>query len=233
MQNFDIAIETAESFYETDRLGKDPEISDAFFAYSKYDPKTKDHDEYNKNFEFALGMLFINIIQFDEDPKLPGIPNKDYGIHLYGIMINKVVKIYNLLKENKTDFPLEYKRILNIFNAFYFLEKGVCDKLGFEIDPITSEDQGKDSNFINRKLAQSDAGRKMFKEYLIWLFKTEIKSSIDRTLILRFANKAYYNIHCFQGPLRFDPKKAAEDAAGLSDHFSELVNEVIGALKSN
>ena len=37
MQNFDIAIETAESFYETDRLGKDPEISDAFFAYSKYD----------------------------------------------------------------------------------------------------------------------------------------------------------------------------------------------------
>ncbi len=109
---------------------------------------------------------------------------------------------------------------------YYELQFGICTTLNIEeFEPIernlTREEH-------NRRLALLDKGRLLFKQTMITAF-AELPFFCDRNMLIRWGRIVYDHIHCFQAPPRLSQHQAAEDAAGLSDHFAELMQEVIQA----
>jgi hypothetical protein len=78
-----------------------------------------------------------------------------------------------------------------------------------------------------RRLAALDAGRIAFKRLLLAAFTGPLQPIGVRNLVIRWARIQYECIHQFQAPPTADPARAVRDAMGLSDHFAELMDEVL------
>lgn len=76
------------------------------------------------------------------------------------------------------------------------------------------------------RLAALDARRAEFKQQLIDAFATMTKYA-DRNYVIGWARLMYSHVHGFQAPPRTDRALAIRDAMGQTDHFVELMEEVI------
>ena len=117
-------------------------------------------------------------------------------------------------------------RILNIARAFYDLEMGVPLQLG--VPRLIPMERGLPPKEHETRLALLDKGRVIFKQVLLDAFVRSVTFA-DRNVIIRFARLVYECIHGYQAPYRLDPRQATLDAMGKSDHFAELMDEVISA----
>jgi len=144
-------------------------------------------------------------------------------IAIYGFLYKEVCRAYHVLKENHEGLEEPWRRIKRILETFWRLdEEGLTEERLLPMEPNLPKDESA------RRLAALDAGRTKFKQHLVDAFG-DLHAIADRNLILMFASKTYNYIHGFQAPPRADPKQAYLDAMGLSDHFSELAQEVIDA----
>lgn len=72
-----------------------------------------------------------------------------------------------------------------------------------------------------------DAGRAHFKRLLLDAFAGPLRHIGVRNLVIRWARIQYECMHGFQAPPTTDPQRAVRDAMGLTDHFRELMDEVL------
>jgi|SRR5579885_1332678 len=234
-KSFEVEIAKVEEYYEIDHNFNNKNIEqelknfhDTFLKYSMYNHETEKLEENHRDFDFGFTCIIKTALLFDKDgykniPQLRNLVGGDLGIRLYGVMVNNISRFYYILRSNRELYSLQFERISTIIKAFYFLEEGIVDFLGFKLKRMKRTDS---DEVQQEKLAKLDTGRVVFKRYLTWLFNNHMKNFVDRNLIIAFARKIYYNVHCFQAPPRVDPFQAELDASGQSDHFSELVDEI-------
>ncbi len=107
-------------------------------------------------------------------------------------------------------------RTTAIAQIMYTLEEG--DLLPMEPDLDHEEEQ--------RRLMALDAGRALFKQRLLQAFG-DMHKYADRNFVIGWARIVYNHVHGFQAPPTQDPARAVRDAMGQTDHFMELMQEVI------
>jgi len=78
-----------------------------------------------------------------------------------------------------------------------------------------------------RRLAILDNGRAHFKRHLITAFTDPLTPVGVRNLVIRWARIQYDCWHQFQAPGRLTEAEAAKDAAGESDHFAEMMTQIL------
>lgn len=143
-------------------------------------------------------------------------------IKAFGFLFREVRNAYLALKEDHSEgLDDSWRRIKRIMEAFYILDEGLTP--GEELKPMERE-LGEDE--AARGLQALDAGRLKFQTTLVEAFE-DLHHMSDRNLLLSWARKTYYHVHCFQAPGRSDPRLAMRGAMGTSDHFLELAKEVI------
>jgi hypothetical protein len=144
------------------------------------------------------------------------------GIRAYAHIYQEVCKAYGALKEDHTDgLEAEWERISRIARTMYALDEGLCEDAPLEpIIPELSQEE------TQRRLALLDAGRAKFGKTMVQAFQ-HIPLFADRNLLISWAAKCYYHVHGFQAPPRFDAAQATRDAMGQSDHFAELLKDVL------
>lgn len=143
------------------------------------------------------------------------------GIRAYAHIFQQICKAYAALEADHTDLDAEWNRIALIARTMYDLDDGLAPPDGFEpiVPDLTQEE-------TQRRLTLLDAGRAKFARVLRLAF-AHITLFADRNLLIAWASKVYYHVHCFQAPPRFDAAQATRDAMGQSDHFRELLDEVL------
>jgi hypothetical protein len=76
-------------------------------------------------------------------------------------------------------------------------------------------------------IALSDLGRAHFKRLLIEAFTGPLRHIGVRNLVIRWARIQYECMHGFQAPPTQHRERAVRDAMGLTDHFRELMDEIL------
>jgi hypothetical protein len=109
-----------------------------------------------------------------------------------------------------------------LVRLYYDLEHGVSPD-GNPLEPMVPD---LDAAEHARRLALLDAGRARFKALLLTGLPLLPGVGV-RNLVIRWARLQYDCVHRFQAPPRTDPQLAMRDAMGLSDHFAELMTQVL------
>ncbi len=112
-----------------------------------------------------------------------------------------------------------------LVKLFYDLEFGVSEG-GQRLKPMV---HGMTPAEHARRLALLDAGKERFKRHLLEGLPGLPGIGV-RNLVIRWARFQYDEVHHFQAPYRADPQQAMRDSMGLSDHFAELMEEVIDVI---
>ena len=215
-----------EEFYRILDL-QDEDLTQFVYLFRSFESKR----ETNKQ-DFAF-MHMINFIITTNDNYMQKIIARETTVteeDLYVMMIQSTFKLFLILRklkeENKTYLKI-LQRIENILNTFYQLEEGIFLKLGFRLEPL----KRKDSEDVQKeKLCKNDLARKEFKNVILKDFSEKITEIIDRNLVIYYAEKLYWNVHCFQAPPRFDPELALKDAQRMTDHYKEMIREILSEL---
>jgi hypothetical protein len=218
-------LQQAEEFYRIFDLTAEDliPVKNQFKLYEK-EAKPNQNKE-----EFAL-MYMVNSILMHNDRLLKRMYKGESDItgeDLYVIMIQNIFKLYLILKEFKQEdkrYEKVYKRVENILKACYFIEEGILIKLNLRLEPMYPKDS---LEVAQAKLRKNDFVRREFKEYIFTTFRDTISEIIDRNLVIYYAEKIYWNIHCFQAPPRLDSKLALQDSMGTSDHYQEMIREIL------
>lgn len=185
--------------------------------------------ERNNTEDFAF-LHMINHIITTNDDYMRKIIKGDTAVSeedLYVIMIQSTFKLFLVLrklKEENKKYLKIFQRVENILNAFYQLEEGILLQLGFRLELLNPKDS---EEVQNEKLRKNDLAREEFKNTILVNFKEQIKEIIDRNLVIYYAEKVYWNIHCFQAPPRYDPELALKDAQRKTDHYKEMIKEIL------
>lgn len=145
------------------------------------------------------------------------------GIEAYGLIYQEVAKAYQALEADHEGLAAEWDRITHIARTMWDLDDGLEVLVGEPIEPI---EHGLEEGEDLRRLAVLDRGRAIFGATLIKAF-TQLTLFSDRNLLISWAAKLYYHVHGFQAPHRMNPQQALQDSLGKSDHFAELLEEVI------
>lgn len=185
----------------------------------------------------AVSKFIGTIMHVDDHPeridyvkRTPEGSEPDLGLIMFGLMFQGMHRLYLLFKMNKHLFPGEFGRVERIAVIFHYLEYGILTELGHKLEPMDR----KDSQEVGQaKLAKLDKGKALFKKKLIDEFTTNIKDTADRNLILRWAGKLYRKVHGFQAPPRLSAEQAMRDAMGSSDHYLEMVIEIMNKVESS
>lgn len=106
---------------------------------------------------------------------------------------------------------------------FWDLENPVPGRL--ERLPHITHDMNTAETFA--ALAVLDTGRKHFKQHVQDAFAATLKPIGVRNLVFRWARIQYENMHGFQAPPRYSEAQSVADSFGDSDHFAELMDEVL------
>jgi hypothetical protein len=106
-----------------------------------------------------------------------------------------------------------------LVKLFYDLENGVGELLPVERKLSLAEN--------HQRAALLDLGRARFKALLIEAFPNLPGIGV-RNVVIQWARLQYEHVHCFQAPPRLNREQAVRDSMGLSDHFAELMTEVLG-----
>jgi len=146
------------------------------------------------------------------------------GLHAYGLVRIEVTRAYLTLEASHEGLDAEWERIQHIVRAMYDMEDGLAQKMGvYSITPITPDMSPADHE---RCLWVLDNARLRFKRVFLDAFQV-LPTIADRNLLMTWGRNVYYKVHGFQAPARTDPAQAMRDAAGGSDHFEELMQEVL------
>lgn len=141
------------------------------------------------------------------------------GIRAFALIYQEVGKAYAALKADHQQLDAEWARIGVIARAMYDLESGIGLPLQHLVPELSQEE-------TQRRLALLDQGRARFGQILKEAF-TKTLLYADRNLLIAWASKVYYHVHGFQAPPRFDAALATRDAMGQTDHFRELLDDVL------
>jgi len=106
---------------------------------------------------------------------------------------------------------------------FWDLEYPIADR----VDRLLPMEPGLTVFESQERLAVLDTERARFRQLLLTAFTGPIKAIGVRNLVIRWARIQYDCIHGFQAPATPDPARAVRDAMGLTDHFAELMDEIL------
>ena len=172
----------------------------------------KNHDKEKEVSGFL--MTWLNVLMDLKDI----MPPKEYYTCLY-LGAND---IHYAFKENHESYQKEWNRIQELVKLMWCVSDGIANEFG-DIEALTPHQPQEKQQEI---LVQLDKARNIFKNKIEDSWKT-MTHIIDRNIIIHWSRMHYYHVHCFQAPNRLDPLQASRDAMGLSDHFQEMIDEII------
>jgi hypothetical protein len=143
----------------------------------------------------------------------------------YDFIRTNSIFLLQVCRESFPHMTTEISRLSELVHGLYELDclcgnSGSTTKMNIGQD---EEDDGEEDEFYE-SLVELDKDREKFKILFSKNYDL-IEGDVERELYIKFANLIFM-FNSYRAPIRIDPKKAYNDALGLTDLFGEFLEEL-------
>ena len=141
------------------------------------------------------------------------------------LMYGEIAGLYKSIEKQKDDTSLKdyWERVKVITQVMWEIDIGISLEMKTEIKPLERNISKEEHD---KRLAILDKALCLFKGYIENAFK-KTDHICDKNIIIYWGRHFYYKVYGFQAPARSDPALALKDSMGLTDHYIEMIEDIV------